>query len=108
MLDLNDDTPRWAVTVDDRPGPMAWSLDGTLVAVSSHRLSQPPQQPGDRILVLDAATGRQLASIDAVDSLAWGGNGRNMAFSHDNRRFAVCFRNTTILVWNLEDLGVAR
>ncbi|MEM9656881.1 MAG: M56 family metallopeptidase [Planctomycetota bacterium] len=97
MLDIDREAILWSFEIDGAHAPMCVSSDGQLVAVSTRGESE------HVVYVLDAATGAQIGAIPQTDLLSWPSNGSKMAFSHDNRRLATCFHNTTALVWQLFD-----
>ncbi|MFV1968473.1 MAG: WD40 repeat domain-containing protein [Pirellulaceae bacterium] len=102
LMDLKDDSVLWKFQVDGVYGPMAFSPDRRVIAVSTRRHFG----DGDEVFFLDAPTGRKLATISDVHRIGWAMNGQRMAFSRDGRRFAAGLRDTTALVWRLSDLGL--
>jgi WD40 repeat protein len=99
MFSLADDSLAWRFTVQGRCGPMSLSSDGKLAAVTSRG------DKFDSLVLINAQTGKRIGGIDRIDRLAWGNRGGMLAFSHDGTRFAACMPDTTVLVWNLADLG---
>jgi WD40 repeat protein len=72
-----------------RPGAVAFSPDGKLVAASG-------DGPQGRIGLWDAATGKEAGTVEGVTEPA-----RALTFSPDGKRLIAGMQDTTVLVWEL-------
>ena len=92
VWDLASGKPLWTATVEESwAGALAFSPDGSQVAVVSTVFEGP-----NRVLVWDAATGRELGRIELP------ARGHHLAFDRTGKRLAVSLWDTTALVYDLE------
>jgi WD40 repeat protein len=91
VWDLASGKALWTATAEGIWPGLAYSPDGSRVAVVSNVLRGP-----SRVWVWDAATGKDLARIELPRP------GHSVAFDRTGQRLAVSLDDTTALVYNLE------
>jgi WD40 repeat protein len=91
VWDLASGKPLWTAKAEGNWPVLAYSPDGSRVAVVSN-VAQGPS----RVWVWDAATGKEAGRIELPR------RGHQLAFDRTGKRLAVSFDDTTALVYNLE------
>jgi Tol biopolymer transport system component len=92
VWDLASGKPVWKATAEGSWARLAYSPDGSRVAVGSSVYEGP-----SRVWVWDAATGKELGRIELPRRV-----GAFIAFDRAGKRLAVALEDTTALVYDLE------
>jgi RNA polymerase sigma factor (sigma-70 family) len=92
VLDLESGKPVWTATAEGSWPGLAYSPDGSRVAVASNVYEGP-----SRVWLWDAATGKELGRIELPRRVAG-----HLAFDRTGKRLAVALEDTTALVYDLE------
>src|SRR5206468_1769580 len=91
VWELASGKPLWTATAEGSSPRLAYSPDGSRVAVVSNVWQGP-----SRVWVWDAATGKEAGRIELPR------RGHHLAFDRTGKRLAVSLDDTTALVYNLE------
>ncbi len=100
LLGLQADHEKWTFGIDGRFGSIGFSPDGRFVALCQRG------RPSDAVYLLDAINGAELAKIDKIEKVGWDSSDNRIAFTKNGQRLAVALQNTTVVLWDLKEMGV--